>query len=104
MKFVFADLATPTSVVAQLGDWTDRGRPSRPARRGRLIDHRGYLRLWCVGKQVWRSVAFLLFASLAISAHAQVADDPAVLNAEVLRLHKAGKYPQATEVAKRLLT
>ena len=38
---------------------------------------------------------------LAGTAHAQ--DDPAALNAEVVRLYQAGKYAEATEIAKRLL-
>ena len=38
---------------------------------------------------------------LAGTAHAQ--DDPAALNAEVDRLYQAGKYPEATEIAKRSL-
>src|SRR5262245_43527293 len=47
-------------------------------------------------------VCGIVLASSA--AHSQESADVAALNAEVLRLHHAGRYPEATEVAKRLLT
>jgi tetratricopeptide (TPR) repeat protein/CHAT domain-containing protein len=37
------------------------------------------------------------------AADAQTDDDPAALNAEVVRLYQAGKYAEATKVAERLL-
>ena len=37
------------------------------------------------------------------AAVAQTSGDPAKLNAEVLRLYQAGKYVQATEIAKRVV-
>jgi CHAT domain-containing protein/tetratricopeptide (TPR) repeat protein len=40
---------------------------------------------------------------LASAAHAQEADDPAALHAEIGRLYAAGKYAEATETAKRVL-
>src|SRR5262245_43793827 len=36
---------------------------------------------------------------LAGAGQAQEADDPAALNAEVVRLHQAGKHAEATEIA-----
>ena len=53
---------------------------------------------------VRRLVAALMCAVvLASAAYAQEADNPAALNAEVVRLYQAGKYAQATEIAKRSL-
>ena len=40
---------------------------------------------------------------LAGASHAQKTDDAAALNADVMRLYHAGKYPEATEIAKRVL-
>jgi CHAT domain-containing protein/Flp pilus assembly protein TadD len=40
---------------------------------------------------------------LGSAADAQTADDPAALNAEIMRLYQAGRYTEATEIAKRLL-
>ena len=37
------------------------------------------------------------------TSHAQTADDAAALHAEAERLYQAGKYPEATEIAQRLL-
>ena len=41
---------------------------------------------------------------LATAAHTQTTDDPAALTAEVARLYQAGKYAEAIEIAKRLVT
>ena len=41
--------------------------------------------------------------ALVGAAHAQTTDDAAALNAEVVRLYQAGKYAEATEIAKRVL-
>jgi hypothetical protein len=35
---------------------------------------------------------------LAEGTHAQTADDATALNAEIMRLFQAGKYPEATEI------
>src|SRR5262245_1841676 len=48
-------------------------------------------------------LAFVCWVGFTSATHSQRRDD-AALNAEVLRLHQAGKYAEATEVAKRLLT
>ena len=46
----------------------------------------------------------ILAMVLAGAAHAQPIDEAAALNAEVVRLYQAGKYAEATEIAKRVLT
>ena len=40
---------------------------------------------------------------LEFPAQSQTKDDPVALNAEVLRLYRAGKYAEATQIAKRQL-
>jgi CHAT domain-containing protein/tetratricopeptide (TPR) repeat protein len=60
------------------------------------------------GRMVWPLGATVLAGLvwggvLAGATHAQTVDDPVALNAEVERLYRAGKYAEATEIAKRLL-
>jgi len=64
------------------------------------------------GMAGWRTaprLAMILVAGLvcgivfASTAHSQKNDDAAALDAEVIRLYRAGKYAEATEIAKRSL-
>src|SRR5262245_11043664 len=49
------------------------------------------------------SASIVVGTVLASAAHAQATGDPAALNAEVLRLYRAGKYAEAIDIAKRVL-
>ena len=49
------------------------------------------------------SLRLLCGIGVAGAVHAQSVDDPAALNAEVLRLYQAGKYAEATEIARHVL-
>ena len=59
------------------------------------------------GRTAWRTatiVSWLVWGVvMAGASHAQLADDAAALNAEAERLYQAGKYPETTEIVKRML-
>src|SRR5262245_24479661 len=60
------------------------------------------------GWMAWRRAAWVVAGLVCVmvfagAAYAQTADDAAALNAEVVKLYQLGKYPAATEIAKRVL-